>query len=195
MSSSARVSSLDALVDLKAALCIFTAEAREALSAVEMEIRRHQAWLEEQLTYWREVVRQCEDKVFQAKQELVRRRMMRIADRPPDTSEQEEALQIAQARLAHAEEKGDKTRRWLRLLPEAVIEYEGPARQLAGVLEADMPKADALLERKIAALEAYIQLLGSGQAESLPSAKATSVSEEEVKSAERRSAERGTAND
>jgi hypothetical protein len=175
--SSARVSSLDALVDLKAALCIFTAEAREALSALEMEIRRSQLWLDEQLKYWRDAVGQCEDAVFQAKQELTRRRMMRIGDRPPDTSEQEEALQLAQARLAHAEDKVEKTRRWLRLLPEAIIEYEGPARQLAGVLEADMPKADALLESKIASLEAYVQLLGTGQAAALPSAKVASAPE------------------
>jgi hypothetical protein len=165
MSTSARVFSVDALVDLKATLCTFTAEAREALSAVEMEIRRNQVWLDGQLAHWRDMVRRCEDEVFQAKQELTRRRMMRIGDRPPDTTEQEEALQLAQARLAHAEEKVETTRRWLRVLPQAIIEYEGPARQLAGLLEADMPKADALLESKIAALEAYLQILGSGNVE------------------------------
>jgi chromosome segregation ATPase len=180
MSSSARVFSLDALVDLKAALCIFTAEAREALSAVEMEIRRNQVWLDGQLKYWQDMVRQCEDQVFQARQELTRRKMMRIGDRPPDTSEQEEALQLAQARLAHAEEKVEKTRRWLRLLPEAIIEYEGPARQLSGILEADMPKADALLESKIAALEAYVQLLGSSQSEGVSSAKVAPTLEEKA---------------
>jgi len=182
--SSARVFSLDALVDLKAALCIFTAEAREALSAVDMEIRRNQVWLEEQSKYWRDMVTECEEEVFQAKQELTRRRMMRIADRPPDTSEQEEALHRAQARMAHAEEKVATTRRWLRLLPEAIIEYEGPARQLSGMLEADMPKADALLESKIASLEAYVQLVSSGQASGLPSVKTASMPEKDVPSAE-----------
>jgi hypothetical protein len=189
--SSARVFSLEALVDLKAALCIFTAEAREALSAVEMEIRRNQVWLEEQLKYWRDLVVHCEEAVFQAKQELTRRRMMRIADRPPDTSEQEEALHRAQARLADAEEKVEMTRRWLRQVPEAIIEYEGPARQLSGILDADMPKADALLENKIASLEAYVQLVGSGQAEGLPSVKTASLPEKEVPSGERKSAEPG----
>jgi hypothetical protein len=176
--SSARVFSLDALVDLKATLCTFTSEAREALSAVEMEIRRNQVWLDGQLAHWRDMVRRCEDEVFQARQELTRRRMMRIGDRPPDTTEQEEALQLAQARLAHAEDKVETTRRWLRVLPQAIIEYEGPARQLSGMLEADMPKADALLESKIVALEAYVQLPGSNQAESRPSAKAALPAEE-----------------
>src|SRR6516165_2242925 len=55
MSTSARVFSVDALVDLKATLCTFTAEAREALSAVEMEIRRNQVWLDGQLAHWRDM--------------------------------------------------------------------------------------------------------------------------------------------
>ena len=105
--------------------------------------------------------------------------MMRIGDRAPDTTEQEKALQLAQARLAHAEDKVENCRRWLRLLPEAIIDYEGPARQLSGILEADMPKADSLLENKIRALEEYVQLVGTGSTESVSSAKVTSAPEEE----------------
>jgi hypothetical protein len=160
----ARVESLESLIELKAALCVFTAEAKEALSSVEMEIQRSVAWLDEQLKQWQAEVRRGEDAVFQAKNELVRRKMMRIGDRPPDCSEQEEALERARVRLEHAEEQVEKTRRWQRELPEAVITYEGPARQLGGVLEADMPRADAFLENKIASLEAYVQLTGSGPA-------------------------------
>jgi hypothetical protein len=159
MSESARVTSLDALVDLKAAFCVFTAEAKEALSSLAMEIQHTLGWLEEQLKYWTAAVRKCEDAVFQAKNELARRKMMRISDRPPDTTEQEEALQLARERLAYAEDKVEKVRHWLRALPEAINDYQGPSRQLVGILEADMPKVDALLERKIIALEEYVQML------------------------------------
>jgi DNA repair exonuclease SbcCD ATPase subunit len=173
--SSARVSSLEALVDLKAALCVFSADAKEALSSVEMEIQRTLAWLDEQLKHWRDNVRKCEDEVFQAKAELTRKRMLRVGDRPPDCSEQEEALQLARERLAYAEDKVDTTRRWQRLLPEAIIDYEGPAKQLAAALEADMPRTDALLESKIVALESYIQLTSSAPA--APSAKVVALGE------------------
>jgi hypothetical protein len=156
---------LDALVDWKAALCTFGAEAREALSSVEMEIQRTLAWLEDELKYWQSMVRQCEDEVFQAKNELTRKRMMRIGDRPPDTTEQEKDLKRAQARLEHAEEQVEQVRHWRQHLPDAIIEYQGPARQLAGMLEADLPKADALLESKITALEAYLQVSSGGTAE------------------------------
>lgn len=154
--STARVRSIESLVDFKGALCTFAAGAKEALSAAAMEIRRVENWLDEQHEHWQAAVRKCEEDVFQAKQELSRRRIMRIGDRPPDCTEQEEALEAARQRLAYAEDKLQQTRVWLRKFPEALIDYHGPVNQLAGIVEADLPKADALLEQKIAALEAYV---------------------------------------
>ncbi|MBM4068841.1 MAG: hypothetical protein FJ271_07830 [Planctomycetes bacterium] len=162
MAGSAEVASLQALIDWKASLCTFTAEAKEALSSLAMEVQHTLAWLEEQLKYWTSMVRKCEEEVFQAKLELSRRKMMRIGDRPPDTTEQERALRRARERLEHAEEKVEYCRHWLRQLPEDISDYEGPARQLGAILEADMPKADALLGSKIASLEAYLQVAGGG---------------------------------
>jgi hypothetical protein len=156
--SNARVRSVDALVDLKAAFCTFTAEAKEALSSLELEIRHFEDWLACQLTFWKHAVKQCEEDVFLAKQELSQRKMMRFHDREPDTTEQEKALRLAKERLEYAEEKVEKTKRWLQQYPDAIIEYKGPTNQLTTILEADLPKADALLQSKIAALEAYMQI-------------------------------------
>jgi hypothetical protein len=74
--SSAHVRSLDALVDLKAAFCTFAAEAKEAFSSLNMSIRRFEDWLNEQVKHWTATIRECEDAVFQAKQDLARRRML-----------------------------------------------------------------------------------------------------------------------
>jgi DNA repair exonuclease SbcCD ATPase subunit len=154
----ARVTSIPILADLRAALVTFTAEARDALGAAEMEIRRTFEWLDEQLKYWVHEVRRAEDAVFEAQQELARRKLMRVGDRPPDCTEQEKALRKARARLEHAQQQRDKTRTWLRELPTAVNEYEGPARRLGNLVEADLRRACALLERKLEALEAYVGL-------------------------------------
>ena len=160
--SSARVRSVDALVDLKAAFCTFTAEAKEALSSLDLEIRQFEDWLGCQLTFWKHAVKQCEEDVFLAKQELAQRKMMRFHDREPDTTEQEKTLRLAKERLEFAEEKVEITKRWQRLYPEAMIEYRGPSNQLMSILEADLPKADAILQSKIAALEAYVQIAATG---------------------------------
>ena len=63
----------------------------------------------------------------------------------------------AALRLREAEAKVEKTRQWQNLLPRAVAEYEGPARQLMGMLDADLALGVAILDRKIDALDAYLK--------------------------------------
>jgi hypothetical protein len=158
MNPSAHVTATEPLVHFQGDLASFSHEAKEALLAVEMEIQRAEGFIDDQLKYWQAYVRKAEDRVFQAKSELARRKMMRIGDRPLDCTEQEEALQKAEARLEYAEEKLAATKRWAREWPEAVREYLGPARQLTSVLEIDLPRMQVFLNQKIAALEAYAQV-------------------------------------
>jgi hypothetical protein len=157
MGPSANVTTTTALIDFRATLCTFADQAKDALGMIDMEIRRAFAFLDEQVHHWTAAVRHAEDKVIQAKTELARRKMMRIGDRPPDTTEQEEELIKARQRLELCEEKLDTTKRWLRNLPEELKEYEGPARRLQGLLEGDLPRMAAYLEQKISALEAYMR--------------------------------------
>jgi hypothetical protein len=158
MSDSAHVTAITAINDFRQALICFGEEATEALTAAEAEIRRTEEWLQDQLRYWQQEVRVAEDIVFQAKTELTRRKMMNFGDRPLDTTEQELAFRAAKARLEHAEGQVDITRVWLREWPQAVLDYRGPSGQLKGLLEGDLPRACALLERKTASLEAYAAL-------------------------------------
>jgi hypothetical protein len=153
--SSAQVYALERLAEFIAALQTFTDKAKDAMSGNAMEIRRSQDWLESQLALWKSEIRRAEEAVIQARNELVRRKMMRISDRPPDTTEQEKILRKAQARLAYAEEKRDSTKAWIRQLPDAVEEYNTQARPFQDVLERDLAKMIAFLEQKIAALEEY----------------------------------------
>jgi hypothetical protein len=158
MSGPAHVTSIEALGELRAALCTFTAAGVDALGAADAEIRRTVDWLDQQLVYWQHEVRRWEDEVFRARSELARRRMVRVSDRPPDCSEQEEALARARQALEHAGDQVARTRRWERLWQEAVIEYQGPVGQLKQLLDGELVRAVALLERKIDALDSYVTL-------------------------------------
>lgn len=155
--SSAQVHALQRLAEFKAALQSFADKAKDAMSGNAMAIRRSGDWLDEQLGLWKSEIRRAEDAVIQARNELVRKKMMRIGDRQPDTTEEEKVLRRAQARLAHAEEKRDNTKRWVRELPDAVEEYDGQARPFQDVLEHDVAKMVAFLEQKIAVLEEYLR--------------------------------------
>jgi hypothetical protein len=153
--STAQVHALQRLADFKVAVQLFADKAKDAMSSNAMEIRRSSDWLEERLSMWKAEIRRAEDAVFQAKKDLSFRRMMRVGDRPVDTTEQEKVLRRAQARLAFAEEKRDQTKAWIRKLPDAIEEYDGQARPFQDVLEHDLAKMIAFLEQKLAALEAY----------------------------------------
>jgi len=161
--STAQVHAVERLADFKAALQTFADKAKDAMSGNQMSIRRSFEWLESQLQQWKAEIRRAEELVFQAKQELARRQMMRISDRPPDTTSQEKELRKAQARLAHAEEKHDNTKAWLRRLPGDVEEYDGTARPFQDALEYDLAKMVLFIEQKIAALDAYRQINPTGE--------------------------------
>jgi hypothetical protein len=159
MGPAADVRSIDLLRDWHAALCVFRTESLDALAACELEIRRAMDWLADQRDHWRQVLREAEEEVTQAKAELAARRFPDFSGRMPDTTVQQKAVRMAEAKREFAEEKMDLCRRWLQKLPHAVSEsYEGPARQLANMLEGELPRGLALLERRVDALEAYANL-------------------------------------
>jgi hypothetical protein len=158
MSGSAQVNSIDAIQTLREALAGFRADAAKALEAAEQDVRHFFDWLDDQQKHWKKAVRECEEHVLRAKTELVAKRYTRMDGRGEPTTEKEVALKKAQARLRYAEEKVQNCRRWANVLPRAVTEYEGPARQLAGMLDTEVRHAMALLDHKLETLDAYVHM-------------------------------------
>lgn len=158
--STAQVYALQRLAEFQASVQTFTDKGKDALSSNAMAIRRAQDWLQSQLEKWKSEIRHAEEEVIAAKNELARRRMMRIGDNRVDTTEQEKVLRRAQAKLAFAEEKRDNTKRWIRNFPDAVEEYDGQARPFQDMLEHDVLKMVLFLQNKVASLEAYQQGTG-----------------------------------
>ena len=159
MGPSARVGSIEKLQALHAALARFGVEAQSALDAGRSEVRRTIDGLHDALRRWQQEVYRRQEDVNRARADLSHARAIRQGEGGrAGTVEQEIALQKARVQLQEAEEKVERTRRWLRQLPDALVELETPSRQLAGMLEADLRQALALLDSKIAALVAYAAL-------------------------------------
>jgi hypothetical protein len=155
--SRARVTSIDQLEELHASLARFGTEAQEALAAAEIEIRRTQEEVHDRLKFWvREVDRRHED-VNRARSELSLRQSLRGEGRT-GAVEQEIALRKAQQRLREAEDKVTVCRRWLTALPQAINDYQGPARQLAGTVDSSLRQGLAILQGQVASLRAYAAL-------------------------------------
>jgi hypothetical protein len=159
--STARVHVIGSLGDFQTALVEFKDRAKEALASNALALRRAADGLEENTARWKQEVRKADEAVVQARMELSRRKMMRIGDRPVDTTDQEKAYRIALARLEHAREKLAACKRWQRQLPDAVEEYQGRARPFHDVVEQDLPRMVAFLEAKLAALAAYQAVPGT----------------------------------
>src|SRR5262245_51352793 len=154
--NSAHVQSLAAVKEFRPAVVQFRAEIQDALSSLAMDLRRQQDWLADQRRHWERSVRESHDEVVHAKAELFRRQTVPPGDRVPDTSQQEEDLARAKAKLKHAEDKVEAGRRWVTTLDRAIEEYDGPVRRLGSRIEIDLPKALGTLERVMQRLEAYL---------------------------------------
>jgi hypothetical protein len=173
MGMSANVLSVQALEDLKAALARFGGEAHEALNAAQLEIRRTLDWLAERLQYWQNEVRRRQQLLAQAQAALARCRASGMRDpktgayrEPPCTAEWEAARQ-AEARLREAEAELRSVQHWKQAVEQAAADYGRQAGRLATQLNCELPKASALLGRKVATLQSYV-LMGAPAASAPP---------------------------
>jgi hypothetical protein len=155
----ADVRSIDAIREWHAALATYGDTLGEALAGVNLELRRAEDWVAEQLARWQRAIRDCEDDVTRCKAELSQRKFPNWDGREPDCTVQEKNLRVAKARLEHAEDQVVKCRQWLQRLPKMIDEqYGGPGRRLANLVEGALPKALADLARRIGSLDAYAGL-------------------------------------
>lgn len=155
----ADVRDIDALREWLAALATYRAEATEALTMFRVDINRGIEWVNEQYHLWQRSIRRFDDAVVQAKADLSAKKFPDVNGRMPDTTVEERNLRRAVARLEHAHEQVEKCRRWLTTLPKTVDEvFHAPAQRLANLLETDVPRGAAVLERRIEALERYAEL-------------------------------------
>jgi hypothetical protein len=157
MSRSANVLSVQALKDFKNAMINFGEEARNALSGVDMELRRMRDWLErDQLGYWQAQVKRRSEEVMQARSDLHRRKITQQGSDAVSDAEQKEALREATRRLRVAEDKVALIKRLIPALQRAIAEYHSHSQPLGDHLSGGFERSLASLERMIAALDAYL---------------------------------------
>ena len=152
MSETARVKNVDALREFRLALTTFIDDARNALTAVEMENRRVSEWVNHtQKFYWINEVKRRREKMNEIRGELHRRKLSGGGE-----TEAKEAVRIANARLRQAEEKVEIVKKAAPMLQHAIDEYLGLARPLGDMLTGDLEHALGMLERMATALDDYL---------------------------------------
>jgi hypothetical protein len=155
--STARVTSVEAIRDFRGTYLVFCDEAKQSLETADAEARRMKDWISYQAQFWKKAIRECEEKLSQAKNALFRKELQKTAaGRTPDVIEEKKAVARAKEALEHAQRKLANCKRWEIEFDKAIGEYEGPARQLAGEVEGEPPRAVSHLDRVLDSLDAYM---------------------------------------
>ena len=159
MNGRARVTSIDAIRDFKAALAIFEEEARSALSAIEMELRRATYLVRQELpAYWQNEIKRNRAELSQSRSDLSRKRISSHGEGGPGLSEPKENVREALRRLREAEVKIEVVRKWGFAVERAMQEYHGKSLPLSDTLVGDLQRALAKLEAIVRTLNEYVAI-------------------------------------
>lgn len=183
MAETADVQSIEAIRDVRAALCLFAEEAKAALDNVDFEVRRTVEWLtNEQRLFWQGEIKRWYQKLNEAKAELTRKKLGKFGEHKPDTTQEEKKVRMCELHLEEAHRKLDLCKKWLPEFQHAVQEYRGQAQPLADMIDVDVPRGVARLDRMIDALESYLRVAAptapAAAALGLPEAGASAVTRE-----------------
>jgi hypothetical protein len=155
MATQAQITSVEAIDLFRAALIVFTSQARPALEEVSGEMTRTRVWLQsDQRRFWENERRVRSKKLEQAQQELFSARLSQFQE---STSLQIMAVHRAQQAVRVAEEKLAQLKKWDRELENRSAPLLKEVEQLHGFLTAEMPKAVAYLAQVVRTLDAYAE--------------------------------------
>ncbi|MCC7086393.1 MAG: hypothetical protein IT427_15430 [Pirellulales bacterium] len=153
----ASVTDVAAIADFRAALANFATLVRQAVIDLEIESQRALQWItQDRPAHWRSEARRSSDMLARAKDDLVNARTFKKIDNyVPACAEEKKQVDRCKRRLEYADQKIDAVRRWCIAAPRAVDEFRGPLQQLMAMLDGDVPRAMAVLQRMSAALDRY----------------------------------------
>jgi hypothetical protein len=163
MAGQAKITSVEAIELFRAALIVFTSQARPALEEISSEMTRTRLWLEnDQRRFWENERRIRSKKLEQAQQELF---TSRLSDFQETTSLLQMTVNRAQRAVRDAEEKLARLKKWDRELDNRSAPLLKEVEQLHSFLTAEMPKAVAYLSQVVRSLDAYTDAGGAGKPE------------------------------
>jgi hypothetical protein len=156
MADSANVTSLDALIEFRAAWVGLQEKISQSLMTTEGEITAAYRYLDQQQQHWKIEVTKRQDLYVEAKLILNRKELGRTFGHKVDATVAEEDVRKAKARWQSSEQKAAHVRKWKPRLEQEVRDYLGPRQGLALQAETEMVKALAFLDQKIDALQKYL---------------------------------------
>lgn len=157
--SSAKVSSIEAVREFRAALVQFAEEATSALDAMSAQIHRALEWIEhEQPPYWQQQIKLAFDEVSETRTRLEACLLRTVAGNRPSCIEEKQDHRRARARLEYCQQMVPKVKQWSVKFRHEADEYRGRMGTLVQAVDIELPRMIALIERTATALEKYAEI-------------------------------------
>ena len=161
MNQSANVTSIDAVRAFRAALVKFEENAGDAVTCLELEIRRAVTWIEvDRRRYWPTQVKQSSDELAQARNALERCQLKYGSEEAPSCYEQKKNYERARRRLRYCEDQVRKVKQWTRILRQELTQFEGQMAQMTICVDTELPRAITALGNMLNGLERYAGATG-----------------------------------
>jgi uncharacterized protein YlxW (UPF0749 family) len=153
MAEQAKITSVEAIELFRAALILFSGQARATLEEVSSEVLRAKLWLEnDQRRFLEKELRIHVKKLEAARQELFNSRLSNFQE---PTALQQMAVHRTQRIVREAEEKLARLKKWDREIENRSDPLVKQVDQFHNFLTAEMPKAIAYLAQVVRQLDAY----------------------------------------
>ena len=157
MSDSANITSVEAVTRFLSILRDRRDRAADILSAHSQEMRRVLEWFERELPFmWNQELRRRYDRVSEKRTEYENCKLRAMKGERKTCFEEKKAYDKARYRLREAEEKIDVIARWRTKFGQEAEETRGRLGKFQNMLDGDVERTIALLERMIDSLEAYL---------------------------------------
>ena len=158
MADAARVTSLDALRELKVALQVFAEETTVALSEATSDAQRGLWFVATDCkAHWARELKKRSEKLQQAKAELFKKQLESNDTRTSAVVERKNVAKW-EAAVAQAEQKLVRIKHWASALEREFILFRAGVQGMSNIVASDIPTATARIDRMIKSLEEYIRL-------------------------------------
>lgn len=157
--ANAKVISIDAIKQFRAALIKFAEHTNAALGNADSDVHRALNWLDmDAKAYWQSELRKAQTKFGQAQEALRMKVLYKNLDgTTPSAVDEKKEVAKWKARIEVCQQKQVAVQRYTNLIQRESVMYKGAVQRFATTIQSGVPRGIARLDRVMAAIERYLQ--------------------------------------
>jgi hypothetical protein len=157
--ANAKVISIDAIKQFRAALIKFAEHTNAALGNADSDVNRALSWLDmDAKSYWQSETRKAQTKFAQAQEALRMKILYKNVDgTTPSAVDEKKEVAKWKGRLEVCQQKLVNVQRYTNLIQRESLMYKGAVQRFATTIQSGVPRGIATLDRVMLAIDRYLQ--------------------------------------